>query len=125
MDKTGIKIKNASGTEINTIAPNTEFYVEVSKNAQLGSIQLEASVEANVYVPDQNRGRIYYPVYSLAQNLMSGGQIGKDIVTKDFTVIVNAKTGVENVAVLLIVTLVAFSLGYLVLSYKGKGSFFS
>jgi hypothetical protein len=34
--------------------------------------------------------------------------------------LVNAKTGVENVAILLMVTLVAFTLAYLLLSYKQK-----
>ena len=51
---------------------------------------------------------------------MSGGSIETSDINTSFDIVINAKTGVEDVAVLLMVTLVAFSLGYLVLSYKTK-----
>ena len=51
---------------------------------------------------------------------MSGGKVTSETIQGEFKVITNAKTGVENVAMLLMVTLVAFTLGYLVLSYKNK-----
>ena len=122
-DKTGIKIVNEAGTEINSIAPDTKFYIEIDKKAQIGSVEIKTSVDAKTYWPLKNRAKVYYPKYSLAQNLMSGGKLATRTVEDKIKLTVNAKTGVENVAVLLMVTLVAFSLGYLVLSYKGRGSF--
>ena len=51
---------------------------------------------------------------------MSGGKLNVTNISTNFSDDYNAKTGVENVAMLLMVTLVAFSLGYMVLSFKAK-----
>ena len=77
-------------------------------------------VDAVGFDPATNRGKVYSPIFVNAQNVMVGGKIKSITVEKDFDLVYNPKTGVENIAVLLMVTLVAFSLGYLVLSYRAK-----
>ena len=51
---------------------------------------------------------------------MSGGKIVNKNLETSVELVTNPETGVENVALLLMVTLVAFTLAYLLLSYKQK-----
>lgn len=125
-DKTGIKVlASDKKTDITTtgVAKGEEFYFEVGKKANIGNIDFTLKVEGvQTFKPAVNRGRVYYAVNSPSslQNAMSGGKVTSETIQGEFKVITNAKTGVENVAMLLMVTLVAFTLGYLVLSYKNK-----
>ena len=73
-----------------------------------------------MFSPTTNRGRIYFPTFTLGQNTISAGKIVHSNIAESFDFPTNAKTGVENIALLLMVTLVAFTLAYLVLSYKQK-----
>ena len=120
-DKTGLKVVDADYNEITEVAKNQEFYIQVSKTAKVGNVSARLSLaDVETFNPSSNRGRVYYPIYPLGQNAMSGGKITNVTITGDLDVITNSKTGVQNVALLLMVTLVAFTLGYLVLSYKSK-----
>lgn len=116
----GGKIVDKDGNEITEVEPEQEFYVQLPKKAKLGNVTIELNAQIAYFVPDGLRGRIYQPVFTFGQNVMSGGTIDTKTIKTTFDVVINAKTGVEDVAVLLMVTLVAFSLGYLVLSYKTK-----
>ncbi len=119
--KTGIRIVNADGTVINQIEPGKEFYIECDKSEKIANVSIKLALKgAATFEPATNRGRIYYAHYPFAQNVMSGGKIVNKDLEKQFDLVYNPKTGVENVAVLLLITLVAFSLAYLVLSYKTK-----
>lgn len=120
-DKDNIRILNASNQVINSITNGGTFYVEVKKSAKLASVIINAKVNnVTTFSPGTNRARVYSPNYVLAQNVMSGGIVNTINLDQNFSLDYNAKTGVENVAMLLMVTLVAFSLGYMVLSYKAK-----
>ena len=120
-DKTGISFVKSDGTEITSVPNGGAFYIKVSKKAKIASVTGTASV-ANVstFSPVSDRARVYTSVYPLSQNLMSGGKLNVTNISTNFSDDYNAKTGVENVAMLLMVTLVAFSLGYMVLSFKAK-----
>ena len=116
----GVKITDADGNKISEVENGGKFYVVSSKTAKIGNIKVNATAEVNTYLPVETRARVYNPVYAYNQNLITGGIISTKNLDGSLDILVNAKTGVENVAVLLMVTLVAFSLGYLVLSYKTK-----
>ena len=116
----GVKVVDGDGNEVTEVEPGQEFFVQVPLKAKLGNVSLRADATIIKFTPDGLRGRIYQPTFVLGQNVMSGGSTTTEGINASFDVIVNAKTGVEDIAVLLMVTLVAFSLGYLVLSFKGK-----
>ena len=120
-DTTGIKIVDAEGNIITAISKDGVFYVECAKTAKIGSVKINMTLNnVKTFAPNTNRGRTYYPTFALGQNVISGGKLVSKNIEQSVDFVYNAKTGVENVAVLLMVTLVAFSLGYLVLSYKNK-----
>lgn len=120
-NKDGIKIVNESREEITTLENGGTFYIECTKSAKISSASVSVKLnDASVFDPLTNRGRIYFPRYSVQQNVMSGGKIINKNLETSVDLLVNPQTGVENVALLLMVTLVAFTLAYLVLSYKQK-----
>ena len=116
----GVKIVDKDGKEIAEVANGGEFYIISSKKAKIGNIKLNATTTVNSFSPTTNRARIYNPVFGEYQNAITGGILKPVDLKGSLDILVNAKTGIEDVAVLLMVTLVAFSLGYLVLSYKTK-----
>ena len=119
-DKT-IKVVDKDGKEITKIANGGEFYVKVPKSTKVGQVKVDYKVDGiYTFTPEGNRGRIYYPNYVNSQNVITAGRMTTANITGQFDLTTNPKTGVENVGVLLMVTLVAFSLGYLVLSFKAK-----
>lgn len=120
-DKTGIRLIDKDGNEISTISKGGTFYIECAKKQKISSVSVSVKLTgASVFDPLTNRGRIYFPQYKLEQNVMSGGKIvNKDLETA-IELVTNPETGVENVALLLMVTLIAFTLAYLILSYKQK-----
>ena len=120
-DKTGIKLINEAGDEISTISKGGTFYIECAKSAKVSNVTVKVKLnDVSVFEPLANRGRIYTPKYAIEQNVMSGGKIVNKNLETSVELVTNPKTGVENVALLLIVTLVAFTLSYLLLSYKQK-----
>ena len=120
-DKTGIKVVDKDGREITTIGKNEEFYIECLKTAKIGSVKGKVTLEnAAMFKPSGDRGRVYFPTFTVGQNTISAGKIIHSNIVEEFDFATNAKTGVENIALLLMVTLVAFTLAYLVLSYKQK-----
>ena len=120
-DKTGISLVDKDGNVINSVANGGEFYIKVDKKAKIASVTGTASVEhVTTFSPVTDRARVYTSFFPLAQNVMSGGKVNEISISKPWQADYNAKTGVENIALLLMVTLVAFSLGYMVLSFKAK-----
>ena len=120
-DKTGITIVDEDGSEISEIANGESFFIQCKKSANISSVSVSVRLEdASVFDPLTNRGRIYVPLYNVEQNVMSGGKIVNKDLDASVDLLVNPQTGVENVALLLMVTLVAFTLAYLLLSYKQK-----
>ena len=120
-DKTGIKLIDENGDEITELEKGGTFYIECTKAAKVSSVTVSVKLEdAGVFDPLTNRGRVYNPVFRLEQNVLSGGKIVNKNLETTIELVANPKTGVENVALLLMVTLVAFTLAYLLLSYRQK-----
>ena len=119
-DATNIRVIKADGTTTTTkVAKDENFYIGVGKNVNVGNVTASLSI-SNVISLADSRGRIYNPATIMAQNALSGGVQDLVTINGNLTVATNPKTGVQNIALLLMVTLVAFTLGYLVLSYKQK-----
>lgn len=116
-----IQIVDRLGNEITTVRAEEEFYISVVKTANIADATLRVSTDNGiVFNPATNRGRIYYPNYVLEQNVASGGRTVIVTATQNFDLIYNPKTGVQDVAMVLLITLVSFTLGYLVLRTKDK-----
>lgn len=110
-----------SGATLTSITPNQNFYIKVAKNAKIANLKVNLSTQnALTFFPSTNRGRIYTSYYPLVQNVVSGGKIVNTDISKSVDIIFNPKTGVEDIAVLFAITLVAFSIGYLALVFKSK-----
>ena len=120
-DKTGISIVDDPGNEISSVTMGQPFYIKVLKTTKLSKVTVSASiVDALHFSPESNRGRIYSSVVSYQQMVASGGKIIKTSKTIDASIDLNPKTGIEDIATILLITLAAFTMGYLVLRYKNK-----
>ena len=124
-DKTGITFLDAEKKEITDMKldNNQMYYIKVSNKANIGNVNYRLKLSGiQTFTPSSNRGRVYYSEQGIptVQNAMSGGKMTTASIQGEFSLVTNAKTGVENIALLLMVTLVAFTLGYVVLSYKTK-----
>ncbi len=118
-DKTGITIVNKDGNEINKVASGGEFYIRCKKSAKIANVDLSFSASGRSY-KENGKGTIYYSHYALSQNVITGLEYDTFTATGTGNVLFNPKTGVPNVAIVFIITLIAFSLGYLALSYNNK-----
>ena len=120
-DVQGVTVVDESYNPITEVAKGQKFYIKVAGKAKIGSVSATLSIDGiETFKPASARGRVYYPYYTMGQNAMSGGKLSTTTITGNLDFPTNSKTGVQNVALLLMVTLVAFTLGYLVLSYKTK-----
>lgn len=119
--KDKVKIVDKLGNEITKFENGLEFYISVPKSEKISEINLKATADkALVFEPAENRGKIYYSKYPFFQNIVVGGKVTETNVVGTIKLQYNPSTGVTNVALLLVVTLVAFGIGYLVLNYKNK-----
>jgi hypothetical protein len=120
-DKNGVKLVNKAGDTISEVNSGEEFYVLTNKKSKIANVVIEASApDAKIFTPAGNRGRIYYANSVVTQNVITGGKIENKAVNANFELLFNPSTGVENVGMLFIVTLIAFTVGYLVLSHKNQ-----
>lgn len=112
----GVKIINESNEEITTVNENEKFYIYVNKKKVSESIILTLSMaDAYIFEPQTNRGKVYYSSNPLTQNVISGGIVKKVSSQETLEILVNPKTGINNVAILFIVTLSLFSIIYLLI----------
>lgn len=119
--KDKVKLVDKLGNEITSFENGTEFYISVPKKEKISEVNIKASAEnALVFEPSSNRGKIYYSIYPYFQNVVVGGQVSTTNVVGTIKLQYNPATGVENVAILFVVTLVSFAVGYMVLNYKNK-----
>ena len=117
----GVKIVDASNNEINKVLENEKFYILVEKSNKATSIIVTASANNGyVFEPTTNRGKIYYSVSPLVQNVVTGGLIKSTSAETSLDILVNPKTGVPNIALLFIATLFIFSIGYILLVRTSK-----
>lgn len=118
-DKNGVKLVNQSGSEITEVNSGDTFYVVANKKSKIANVTIVASApQAKKFVPEGARGRIYYANSALEQNVVTGGKIVTSPVTENFELLFNPSTGVENFGMFFIVTIIAFMIGYFVLTRK-------
>ncbi len=119
----GVKIVNAANNEITSIKENEDFYILVDKKTKIASDRVyivAKTTEGKTFEPSSNRGRVYYSSNPLTQNVASGGKIKSVEAENSIKIDVNVHTGILNIASLFIMTLIVFSIGYLLLNYKNK-----
>lgn len=120
-DKNGVKLVDKDGNTISEVNSGEEFYILTNKKSKIANVTIEASApDAKIFTPTGNRGRIYYANSVITQNVITGGKIDTKAVNTNFELLFNPSTGVENVGMLFIVTLIAFTIGYLVLNHKNQ-----
>ena len=120
-DKNGVKLVDKDGNTISEVNSGEEFYILTNKKSKIANVTIEASApDAKIFTPTGNRGRIYYANSVITQNVITGGKMDTKAVNANFELLFNPSTGVENVGMLFIVTLIAFTIGYLVLNHKNQ-----
>ena len=118
-NKDGVSIVDKDGNKLTSVKNGQEFYVRCKKSAKVTNVDLKLSASGRSY-DDSEKGTIYYANNVMNQNVITGlGYANVEAsVTKSLTY--NPKTGVPNIAIVFVITLIAFSLGYLALSYNKK-----
>lgn len=120
-DKNGVKLVNKAGETVTEVESGEEFYILTNKKSKIANVVVEASAPgAKIFTPTGNRGRIYYANSVITQNVITGGKVETKAVNASFELLFNPSTGVENIGMLFIVTLIAFTIGYLVLNHKNQ-----
>lgn len=119
-NKTGISIVDKDGNEIDTVEANTEFYIKTKKDAKVATVKLKIFTENGRTMTQDATAKVFYANNALAQNLVSPAYVKTGLIETKVDLNYNPKTGVENIAIIFVITIIAFSLGYLALSYKNK-----
>ncbi len=121
LTSTNSKIVNASGAEISFVKEDEKFYVLVNKKSVSGEVKVNAvTVGGYTFSPATSRGRIYYAHDPLVQSVGTGGIIKDANAETSFTIITSPKTGIESVGTVFILSLIIFSLGYVLITYRNK-----
>ncbi len=117
----GVKLLNMSGVETSSVKVGESFFVLVDKNHNQTQITINAeTVGGYTFEPSSNRGRIYYAHDPLTQTVGTGGIIKSATATVSFDIMINVKTGIANLALVFVISLLVFSLGYLYIAYRNK-----
>ena len=95
-----------------------EFTISVPRKSNITKVTINAYAKGEIY--DKSSARKYSPYLVLNQSFITGRMTTEIDASATLSVDIGPATGVENVAILLVVTLVSFSIGYLVLGYKNK-----
>ena len=116
-----VKIVDSNNNKISKVNENEKFYLVVNKTNKSNSIILTATAtNGYTFEPSSNRGRIYYSVSPLVQNVVSGGIIKSASASVTLDILVNVNTGVPNIGLLFIVTLAIFTGGYFLIIKTNK-----
>lgn len=95
-----------------------EFTISVPRKSNITKVTINAYAKGEIY--DVSSARKYSPYLVLNQSFITGRMTTEIDASAILNVDIGPATGVENVAILLVVTLISFSIGYLVLGYKNK-----
>ena len=95
-----------------------EFTISVPRKSNITKVTINAYAKGEIY--DVSSARKYSPYLVLNQSFITGRMTTEIDTSATLNVDIGPATGVENVAILLVITLVSFSIGYLVLGYKNK-----
>ena len=117
------KIVDSNFKDIKELGKDQQFYIAVNNKLTKGTVNVDLTVKnVTTFKPEGNRGKIFSPVVGVSQNVLVGGRTTQVDINGSFSqnIFKNVETGIQNIALLLMVTLVAFAVGYFVLSYKQK-----
>ena len=120
----GVSIVNQNEEEISEINVSEEFYIKCLKSKEITKIDLKVSSDDAVTFINNDgkneRGRVYYAYYPLAQNVVSGGILHNKYAEESFTINFNPKTGNESLGAIFVIMLIVASLAFVGISYKEK-----
>lgn len=125
-DTEGVTIVDEDGIEITSVKEGEKFYIVVDQSKKIKEVEITAVTnDGRNFNPTSNRGRVYYAHDPLTQTLGTGGIIKKVSASTSFKITMkveeeNPKTGINSVATVFILSLIVFSLGYLLVSYKNR-----
>lgn len=118
----GVTIVNAADNTITTVKEGEEFFINIDKDkikkASDRVIVVAKTTDGITY--ESNRGRVYEAYSPLVQNVASGGKATTVPADAELKIDINVHTGLVNIAGLFLMTMVVFSVGYLLLSYTNK-----
>ena len=115
-DETYAKIIDKNGYEISTVMEGEKFYILVDKKIKSSSLVVTAITNDGwTFEPTSNRGKIYYSNSPIVQNVISGGIVKGTTASVTLDILVNVNTGIPNIALLFIVTMLIFSIGYILI----------
>ena len=118
----GVTIVNAADNTITTVKEGEEFFINIDKakikKASDRVIVVAKTTDGITY--ESNRGRVYEAYSPLVQNVASGGKATTVPADAELKIDINVHTGLVNIAGLFLMTMVVFSVGYLLLSYTNK-----
>jgi hypothetical protein len=114
-----VSFVDANGTELTSVESGADFYVRCKKSAKITNVKFKLTAKGRTY-SDNEKGKVYFANYPNQQNVITGLKYVEVTQTQEEDLTYNPKTGVPNIAIVFIITLIAFSLGYLALSYNNK-----
>ncbi len=118
--KGAVSIVDAEGKVLETLSNGQEFWIKCTKAGKVTSVKVDFAASGRSYDENQ-KGTIFAANFALNQNVITGlGYINVNGTGTTGELIFNPKTGVPNIAIVFVITLIAFSLGYLALSYNHK-----
>jgi hypothetical protein len=118
-NKGAVSIVDADGKALTQLESGQEFFVKCTKAGKVTNVDLTFAASGKNY-SDSEKGTIFSSNFVVNQNIITG--LGYEDVngTGALNLTFNPKTGVPNIAIVFVITLIAFSLGYLALSYNNK-----
>ena len=118
----GVTLIDEPGNPLTQINDGGNIYLKVLKSAKLTKVTLNlATTTGYVFktpTSGDNRGRLFSSESKLDQVVATGGKIEVTSYNTTSEILLNPKTGVENIGTILLVILVAFTLGYVALRFK-------
>lgn len=115
----GVSLVDEAGNSITSIKPEQKFFVKAEKAKKITNLKINVKAEdALTFVNEDDRGRIYYSYYPMSQNVVSGGIYATIDKEMSLDLVFNPKTGDSNVAVVFVIGLIAFSIGFVAIIMK-------
>ena len=114
-----VSIVGEDGKELTSIANGVNFYIRCKKSAKVTNVKIDFAARGKSFA-DNGAGTILYANFVGNQNVILGAKYVDVNGTASEDLQFNPKTGVPNIAIVFVITLIAFALGYLALSYNNK-----
>ena len=116
--KDSIKIVDENLNEKSIVHLGEQFFIQTKKEQKVSSAQIKVLTTDATLITDKSKK--YDSTNNYLTDLVSSSKVTNKKIENTYELFFKPKTKAENVAIVLVITLVAFSLGYLVLNYKSK-----